>query len=72
MTDNISSHPGLTICGFLASIMITILPSMDQLENDVRFFGVCIGIVVALITIYAKIVEIRYRKMKMNALKEQK
>lgn len=66
MTDNISSHPGLTLCGFLASIMITILPSMDQLESDIRFFGVCIGIVVAFITIYAKILEIKYRKIKIR------
>jgi hypothetical protein len=66
MTEHINSHPLLTISGFLASIMVAILPSMDSLQEDIKFAGVCLGIIVALVTIYAKIVEIKYRRLKIR------
>ena len=66
MTEHINSHPILTLSGFLASIMVAILPSIDSLEEDIKFAGVCLGILVALITIYAKLLEIKYRRLKIR------
>lgn len=66
MTETVNTHPLLTISGFLASIMVTVLPSIDTIQEDIKFAGVCLGILVALVTIYAKVLEIKYRKIKIR------
>lgn len=62
MYDIFSKKP---IIGFLSAISASILQYINNLEPFVKAFGFVAGIIIAILTIYAKILEIKnYSKIK--------
>jgi hypothetical protein len=63
----LKNNPVLGILSGLASSIMSV-----NLTNLLQFSGVCLGIVIALLTIYAKCQEIRINKRKLKDEKSKR
>jgi hypothetical protein len=59
MLSFLSKHP---IIGFVSGISSSLVQYINDIEPYIKAFGFITGIVIAVLTIYAKILEIRERR----------
>jgi len=54
------------IVGFISSVFASVLASITSLTSYIQLCGITLGIVIAVLTIYCKLLDIKLKKRKLE------
>jgi hypothetical protein len=63
MLEFLSKNP---VLGFVSGVSSPYITFLESFQEGIRFFGFAVGMIIAILTVYAKILEIRKRKRDLD------